>query len=93
MNEERRETGRCPSFTVMDLITRDGQGGERSHLIMTRDTSSSGIGGVYIGQEPIDTEGELFLKDTENVVRKVRLAWVERTADYVFLLGFEVLSA
>jgi hypothetical protein len=93
MGDERRSSERHPSFTVMDVVARGKSGHERDFSIMTRDTSSSGIGGVYVGQEPVNPEDEFFLKEAANRLRPLRLAWGKRAADYVFILGFEFLKA
>ena len=93
MTDERRMSARYPSFTMLDLVARDRQGEERTLSIITRDRNSSGIGGVYIGQEPVDPESTFFLKTEENTVRELKLAWGKKIAEYVYLLGFEILEA
>jgi hypothetical protein len=92
MMDERRDSERCPSFSVVDLIAKNTKGVERCVPIMLRDTSSNGLGGVYIDQEPLDADEELFVRETEAVLTKVRAVWKKRVADYVYLLGLEKID-
>jgi len=92
MNSDRREDTRDPGFSQAELIATDGVEGERELPVLLRDVSSTGIGAVYIGQEPPPAAGEFHLRTGAENARTVRLLWTKEVADYVFLLGLEVVD-
>ena len=92
MVTERREQDRYPSFIQLDILVRDSEGKERTIPIMVRDESPNGIGGVYVGQDPPDIGDEFFLC-ADGGLRRIRLAWWKKIADYVLLLGFDTAQS
>jgi hypothetical protein len=92
MTDERREGERYPFFRRVGLIARDSGGNETEYAIMLRDASDRGLGGVYIGQDPIDNGRDFFLKEADDGVKKIRIVWTRRVAEYVSMLGFEIIT-
>ena len=90
MTEERRGEERQASFRMVGLIARDRAGNEREIPIMLRDISGNGIGGVYVGEDPLQMEDEFFLKEADDTVKPVRIIWTKKIADYVTMLGLEL---
>jgi hypothetical protein len=91
MEAERRDQPRNPAFTQANLLYSDPVAGERELPILLRDVSDSGIGAVYIGQEPPPGDGDLRLTSDRVGLRPVRVAWTRQVADYVYLLGLEIV--
>jgi hypothetical protein len=89
MLEERRGEGRQTSFRMVVLIARDHAGNQREIPIMLRDVTGNGIGGVYVGEDPLQMEDEFFLKEADGTVKPVRIIWTKKIADYVTILGLE----
>jgi hypothetical protein len=89
MAEERRGEERQASFRMVALIARDRAGNEREIPIMLRDISGNGLGGVYVGEDPLQMEDEFFLKEADDTVSPVRIIWTKKIADYVTMLGLE----
>ena len=50
------------------------------------------MGGVFIGQLPPPAEGEYELRGSDQQPVRVRLTWTRKVADYVSILGLEVLG-
>ena len=92
MNSERRSDERYPSFRTVELVDRDPDGTEHIFPIMLRDQSWPGMGGVFIGQLPPPPEGEYELRGSDQQPVRVRLTWIRKVADYVSILGLEVLG-
>jgi hypothetical protein len=90
MTEERRGKERHTSFRMVGLIARDRAGNQREIPIMLRDISGNGIGGVYVGEDPLQMEDEFFLKEADETVKPVRIMWTKKIADYVTMLGLEL---
>lgn len=93
MNEERRSRERYPSFRMVELTVK-GEGGDgKSFPIMIRDAADDGLGGVYIGQDPLDAHDEFRLKEADGTELDVRIAWTKKVAESVVMLGLEVIKA
>jgi hypothetical protein len=89
MTDDRRGADRQASFRMVGLIARDRAGHEREIPIMLRDISGNGIGGVYVGEDPLQMEDEFFLREADDTVKPVRIIWTRKIADYVTLLGLD----
>lgn len=85
MDEERRSQNRVAEFRAVELIAVSGR--EQIFPIILRDTSGSGLGGLYVGKEPLDPDGEFLLREEGADDRAVRVVWARRVAEYVQLLG------
>ena len=93
MSDERRENGRVPSFSYVKLIASDAGGKQKVLPLILRDRSGTGVGAMYIGKEVLSPAADYVLRDAEGVETRVRLVWTKRVADYVQMLGLELLSA
>lgn len=93
MSDERRDTERSPSFNYVKLTSTDADGNEKTFPVILRDRSGSGLGGMYIGQEVLSPQGEFLLRDPEGGEKKVRIVWTKRVADYVQMLGMELVES
>ena len=85
MEEERRSHNRVPEFRGVELIALSG--GERVFPIILRDSSGAGLGGLYVGKEPLDPDEDFLLREDGADDREVRVVWARRVAEYVQLLG------
>jgi hypothetical protein len=90
MSDERRDDGRNPDFRNVELVTTNSGGNEKAYSVTLRDTSGTGLGGMYVGQETLSPMATFVLRDTEGADRRVRIVWTKRVADYVQMLGLEV---
>jgi hypothetical protein len=90
MSDERRDDERSPDFRNVELVTINSGGNEHKYPVTLRDTSDSGLGGMYVGQETLSPVGSFVLRDEEGEDRRVRIVWTKRVADYVQMLGLEV---
>lgn len=90
MDEERRRHERYPSFKRAELTATDSNGAERTMPILIRDESSSGVGAVYVGEDPPDISDQLVLARADGNPRPVRLVWRRMVADFVSMMGLEV---
>lgn len=90
MTDERRDGERSPDFRTVELVTINGGGNEKKYPVTLRDTSGSGLGGMYVGQETLSPAGSFVLRDANGQDQRVRIVWTKRVADYVQLLGLEV---
>jgi hypothetical protein len=90
MSDERRAEDRSPSFRSVELISTDHGGNESSFPVILRDSGGAGLGAVYIGQEPLDPEGEFALRDSNGGDRGIRIVWAKRIAEYVQMLGLVI---
>jgi len=88
MGEERRRHERNPSFEILKVVSRDPGGGETVVPIMLRDRSHLGLGGVYVGEAALDPANEYLLREAGRPERRMRLVWISKSADYVYILGF-----
>ena len=93
MSDERRGEDRSPSFRSVELISTDHGGNETSFPVILRDSGGDGLGAVYIGQEPLDPEGDFLLRDSNGGDRGVRIVWAKRVAEYVQMLGLIIADA
>lgn len=93
MSDERRDTERSPSFNYVKLTSTDADGNDRTFPVILRDRSGSGLGGMYIGQEVLSPLGEYTLRDPEGGEKRVRIVWTKRVADYVQMLGMELIAS
>lgn len=91
MTEERRGDERSPSFRNVELITQ-GPEGAASFPIILRDTGGTGVGGVYVGQNAFTPRGDATLRDAKGGDRTVRVIWTRKLADYVHMVGLEVVD-
>lgn len=85
MTEERREVKRLPDFRTVELVAADSE--QRVFPLILRDSSGVGLGGLYVGKEPLDPEGDFLLREPGMGDREVRIVWARRVAEYVQLLG------
>jgi hypothetical protein len=91
MSDERRDDDRSPAFRSVELVTTNGAGNEKAYPVTLRNTSESGLGGMYVGDEVLSPTATFVLRDTEDDEdRRVRVVWTKRVADYVQMLGLEV---
>ena len=91
MSDERRDDDRCPDFRNVELVTTNGEGNEKAYSVTLRDTSDTGLGGMYVGQETLSPSATFVLRDSdEDEDRRVRIVWTKRVAEYVQMLGLEV---
>lgn len=92
MSEERRSRDRYPSFRMVELMVK-GEGGEGTGFqIMIRDAADDGLGGVYIGQDPLDAHDEFTLKEADGTEKDVRIVWTKKVAESVVMLGLELIE-
>jgi len=84
MSDERRDDDRSP----------DNSGGnEKAYPVTLRDTSGSGLGGMYVGDDVLSPTATFVLRDAEeDEDRRVRIVWTKRVAEYVQMLGLEEVS-
>jgi hypothetical protein len=91
MSDERRDDDRSPDFRNVELVTTNSGGNEKTFPVTLRDTSGSGLGGMYVGQETLSPSATFVLRDeAEEGDQRVRIVWTKRVADYVQMLGLEV---
>jgi hypothetical protein len=90
MSDERRDGDRSPDFRNVELVTTNGGGNERKYPVTLRDTSESGLGGMYVGQDTLSATASFVLRDADGEDRRVRIVWTKRVAEYVQMLGLEV---
>ncbi len=89
MSDERRDDDRSPDFRNVELVTTNGEGNEKTYAVTLRDTSGTGLGGMYVGQEALSPTATFVLRDAEESDRRVRIVWTKRVAEYVQMLGLE----
>jgi hypothetical protein len=89
MSDERRDDDRSPDFRNVELVTTNGEGNEKAYPVTLRDTSGTGLGGMYVGQETLSPTATFVLRDAEESDRRVRIVWTKRVAEYVQMLGLE----
>ncbi len=91
MSDERRDDDRAPDFRSVELVTTNGAGNEKAFPVTLRDTSGSGLGGMYVGEEVLSPTATFVLRESEeDEDRRVRIVWTKRVADYVQMMGLEV---
>jgi len=91
MSDERRDDDRSPDFRNVELVTINNGGNERTYPVTLRDTSGSGLGGMYVGQDTLSPAASFVLRDAEEEGgQRVRIVWTKRVAEYVQMLGLEV---
>ncbi|MDH3816815.1 MAG: hypothetical protein OEV48_20170 [Acidobacteriota bacterium] len=91
MSDERRDDDRSPDFRSVELVTTNGAGNEKAYPVTLRDTSGSGLGGMYVGDDTLSPTATFVLRESEeDEDRRVRIVWTKRVADYVQMLGLEV---
>ena len=90
MSDERRDDDRSPDFRNVELVTTNGEGNEKAFPVTLRDTSGSGLGGMYVGDDVLNPTATFVLRDEEEDEDcRVRIVWTKRVADYVQMLGLE----
>lgn len=90
MSDERRDDDRSPDFRSVELVTTNGAGNEKAYPVTLRDTSGSGLGGMYVGDDVLSPTATFVLRESEeDKDRRVRIVWTKRVADYVQMLGLE----
>ena len=92
MDDDRRDEQRSPTFRPVELVVT-GPEGDVSCPIILRDSGRAGIGGVYVGQDPFMPRGDAALRDPEGGRRLVRLGWTKKVADFVHIVGLEVVDS
>ena len=91
MSDERRDDDRSPDFRSVELVTTNGLGNEKAYPVTLRDTSESGLGGMYVGEDVLNPTATFVLRESEAEEDcRVRIVWTKRVADYVQMLGLEV---
>ena len=91
MSDEKRNDDRSPDFRSVELITTNGAGNEKTYPVTLRDTSGSGLGGMYVGEDVLSPTATFVLRESEEEEDcRVRVVWTKRVADYVQMLGLEV---
>jgi hypothetical protein len=91
MSDERRDDDRAPDFRSVELVTTNSGGNEKTFPVTLRDTSETGLGGMYVGDDVLNPTATFVLRDAEeDEDRRVRIVWTKRVADYVQMLGLEV---
>ena len=91
MSDERRDDDRSPDFRNVELVTINSGGNEKAYPVTLRDTSGSGLGGMYVGDDVLSPTATFVLRDAEeDEDRRVRIVWTKRVAEYVQMLGLEV---
>ena len=91
MSDERRDDERSPDFRNVELVTINSGGNEKTYPVTLRDTSESGLGGMYVGQEPLSPTATFVLRDSDkDEEQRVRIVWTKKVAEYVQMLGLEV---
>ena len=87
MSGEKRDQKRSPDFRSVELVTSDPGGGERAYPLILRDSSGAGLGGLYVGKDPLNPKADFVLREPGGGDRRIRIVWARRVADYVQLLG------
>jgi len=91
MSDERRDDNRSPDFRSVELVAINSGGNEKAYPVTLRNTSESGLGGMYVGEDVLSPAATFVLRETEQEEdRRVRIVWTKRVADYVQMLGLEV---
>ena len=93
MNDTQRNQVRDPNFHNVELVTTDESGREKAYPLTLRDTSGTGVGGMYIGKEVLNPKSDYILRDAGAGDRKVRIMWTKQVADFVLMLGMELADA
>ena len=90
MNSEKRDQKRSPDFRSVELVTSDPGGGERAYPLILRDSTGAGLGGLYVGKDPLNPKADFVLREPGGADRRIHIVWARRVADYVQLLGLVV---
>lgn len=90
MSDQRRDGDRSPDFRNVELVTTNGEGNEKAYPVTLRNSSDTGLGGMYVGQDTLSPAATFVLRDHATSDRRVRIVWTKRVADYVQMLGLEV---
>ena len=91
MSDERRDDDRSQDFRSVELVTTNGLGNEKTYPVTLRDSSDTGLGGMYVGEDALSPTANFVLRESEEGEdRRVRIVWTKRVADYVQMLGLEV---
>lgn len=85
MDGDRRSQDRMAEFRSVELIAVSGA--EQVFPIILRDSSGMGLGGLYVGKELLDPNGDFLLREEGADDREVRVVWARRVAEYVQLVG------
>ena len=92
MSDERRDDERSPDFRNVELVTTNSGGNERTYPVTLRDTSKTGLGGMYVGQDTLNPTASFVLRGADGEDRRVRVVWAKRVAEYVQMLGLEEVT-
>ena len=90
MADERRQDERALSFEIIRATAKGQHGEELIFPIMVRDRSRGGIGGVYVGPNPLNPSIDYLIEDTNGLVQVMRIAWITPVASQVYTLGFRM---
>jgi len=90
MADERRRDERDVSFEIIRATAKGRQGEELIFPIMVRDRSRGGIGGVYVGPNPLNPSIDYMVEDSAGQAQAMRIAWITPVASHVFALGFRM---
>jgi hypothetical protein len=92
MNDDRRRDERWPNIRYVKLV-KDAPGGEEKlYPLILRDISSTGLGGLFIGSEPLDLEDSYRLRNAEGAERLIRIVWFKQVAELVYILGMQFID-
>lgn len=91
MTDERRRDERAESYDVIRVTAKNHQGQELVFPIMVRDRSQGGIGGVYVGPNPLNPTTDYLVEDSDGRTRTMRIAWITPVASHVFALGLRMI--
>jgi hypothetical protein len=92
MSDERRQDERFPNIRYVKLVAPQPGGEEKLYPLILRDVSSTGLGGLFIGTEALDPEGEYLLRDPAGAERLIRIIWTRKVADLVHILGMRFVD-
>jgi hypothetical protein len=88
--ENRREE-RVEAYAIISVILRDALGAQVVLPILLHNRSAKGLGGVYVGRDALDTRIDYWHEASDGQLLRMRLVWIERLANHVFILGFAIL--
>lgn len=92
MNDDRRRDERWPNIRYVKLVERRPGETERVYPLILRDVSTTGLGGLFIGEQQLDPEGDYRLRDAGGAERPVRIVWTKQVAELVHILGMQFVD-
>jgi|WetSurMetagenome_2_1015567.scaffolds.fasta_scaffold88804_2 hypothetical protein len=88
---EKGREERVEVYEITSVISRDALGARVVLPILLHDRSPRGLGGVYVGEDAPDTRIDYWHEASDGQLLRMRLIWIERLANHVFILGFAIL--